>query len=178
MDTKENRYVSFIGKLSDSLNKVVKHLCLVGMASMTFVVLLGVVFRYILRMPLSWTEELSRYLMIWSASLAISIGIKEKGHVGLTILVDNAKSRFARTILETAIFFVTLVFLVIMTYYSILMVIEAKWQISQGLGITMVLPTLAIPVAMIIGLVQLIARYILDLSKTGPSNFEREIIDI
>ncbi len=178
MDTEENRIINVIGKLSGSLNKVVTHLCMVTMAGMTFVVLLGVVFRYIINMPLSWTEELSRYLMIWSASLAISIGIKEKGHVGLTVLIDKARSKILRNILETSVFFVTLVFLSIMIYYSIQMVAEAKWQISQGLGISMVLPTLAVPVAMIIGLVQLVARYILDLGKTGPADFEREIIDI
>jgi len=178
MDTKENGFIKLIRSGSDLLNKVVAQLCLVSMAGMTFVVLLGVVFRYVLRMPLSWTEELSRYLMIWAASLAISLGIKENSHVGLTILIDAAKSKVVRVILESAIFFVTLVFLVIMTYYSILMVIEAKWQISQGLGITMVLPTLAIPVSMIIGLVQLVSRYILDLGKSGNANFEREIIDI
>ena len=178
MDTKDKGFVKFISTLSELLNKVVIQLCLVTMASMTFVVLLGVFFRYVVRMPLTWTEELSRYLMIWSASLAISIGIKENGHVGLTVLVDSAKSKIVRTIYETIIFLVTLVFLVIMIYYSIQMVIEAKWQISQGLGITMVLPTLAVPVAMIIGLVQLVARYILDLGKGGNADFEREIIDI
>jgi TRAP-type C4-dicarboxylate transport system permease small subunit len=178
MDTKENSFLKLISSASDLLNKVVAQLCLVSMAGMTFVVLLGVVFRYVLRMPLSWTEELSRYLMIWAASLAISLGIKENSHVGLTVLLDTAKSKIVRVILETAIFFVTLVFLVIMIYYSIQMVIEAKWQISQGLGITMVLPTLAIPVSMIIGLVQLVSRYILTLGKSGTGDFEREIIDI
>ena len=178
MSTKENGFVNSIHTISDLLNKVVAQLCLVSMAGMTSIVLLGVVFRYILRMPLSWTEELSRYLMIWSASLAVSIGIKENGHVGLTILVDTAKSKIVRTIYETIIFLITMIFLVIMIYYSIQMVIEAKWQISQGLGITMVLPTLAIPVSMIIGLVQLVFRYILDLGKSGNTDFEREIIDI
>ena len=178
MDTKENRFINLIRTGSDLLNKVVTQLCLVSMAGMTIVVLLGVFFRYVVRMPLSWTEELSRYLMIWAASLAISLGIKGNDHVGLTILVDTAKSKFAKVILETAIFFVTLIFLVIMIYYSIQMVIEAKWQISQGLGITMVLPTLAIPVSMIIGLIQLVSRYILDLGKGGNVDFEKEIIDI
>ncbi len=178
MDTKENGFIKSIRTGSNLLNKVVEQLCLVSMASMTFVVLLGVFFRYILQMPLSWTEELSRYLMIWAASLAISLGIKGNDHVGLTILVDSAKSKIGRVILETLIFFITLIFLVIMIYYSIQMVIEAKWQISQGLGITMVLPTLAIPVSMIIGLVQLVSRYILDLGKGGNADFEREIIDI
>lgn len=178
MDAKEKGFINLISTISDLLNKVVTQLCLISMAGMTFVVLLGVVFRYILRMPLSWTEELSRYLMIWSASLAISLGIKGNDHVGLTILVDSAKSKIVRVILETLIFLITLIFLVIMIYYSIQMVIEAKWQISQGLGITMVLPTLAIPVAMIIGLIQLVSRYILDLGKGGNTDFEREIIDI
>lgn len=178
MDTKENGFIKLIRTGSDLLNKAVEQLCLVSMAGMTFVVLLGVLFRYVLRMPLSWTEELSRYLMIWAASLAVSLGIKENGHVGLTLLVDAAKSKIIRVILETAIFVITLIFLVIMIYYSIQMVIEAKWQISQGLGITMVLPTLAIPVSMIIGLIQLVSRYILDLGKAGPADFEREIIDI
>jgi TRAP-type C4-dicarboxylate transport system permease small subunit len=178
MDTKENGFINLIRTISDLLNKVVTQLCLVSMAGMTIVVLLGVFFRYVVRMPLSWTEELSRYLMIWAASLAISLGIKGNDHVGLTILVDTAKSKIAKVILETAIFFVTLIFLVIMIYYSIQMVIEAKWQISQGLGITMVLPTLAIPVSMIIGLIQLVSRYILDLGKGGNVDFEKEIIDI
>jgi len=178
MDTKNDGFVGFIKTSSNLLNKIVTHVCLISMAGMTFVVLLGVLFRYVLRMPLSWTEELSRYLMIWAATMAITIGIKEKGHVGLTLLLDTAKSKVLRVILETLVFLLTLIFLVIMSYYSIQMVIEAKWQISQGLGITMILPTLAIPVSMIIGIIQLIFRYILDLGRTGKTNFEKEIIDI
>jgi TRAP-type transport system small permease protein len=178
MNTKGNKFIKTIRTGSDWLNKIVEQLCLVSMAGMTVVVLLGVIFRYILQMPLSWTEELSRYLMIWAASLAISLGIKENSHVGLTVLVDTAKSKIVRVILETVIFLITLIFLVIMTYYSIQMVIEAKWQIAQGLGITMVLPTLAIPVSMSIGLIQLVSRFILDLGKSGNGDFEREIIDI
>ncbi len=178
MDTKEKGLIGVIRHSSEVLNRFISQLCLIFMAAMTFVVLLGVFFRYVVRMPLSWTEELSRYMMIWAASLAVSIGIKEKGHVGLTVLFDAAKSKAARAVLETIVFFVTLVFLVIMIYYSIQMVVEAKWQISQGLGITMVLPTLAIPVSMIVALVQLVLRYILDLNSSENTHFEKEIIDI
>lgn len=178
MGAEEKGLVVIIRKSSEVINNFISLLCLVFMAGMTFVVLLGVFFRYVLRMPLSWTEELSRYMMIWAASLAVSIGIKEKGHVGLTVLYDAAKSKGARIILETVVFLSTLVFLLIMVYYSLQMVVEAKWQISQGLGISMVLPTLAVPVSMIIALVQLVLRYVLDINSSGASRLEKEIIDI
>lgn len=173
--------MGFLGKvqsLTNLINKMVSHICLFTMAGMTIIVLLGVIFRYVFRTPLSWTEELSRYLMIWGASLAISIGIKEKGHVGLTIIMDKLKSRYLIIVLETIIFIATSAFLYVMFYYSIQMVQEAKWQISQGLGITMVLPSLAIPVSMGIAMIQLVLRYILDLGNPKDSEVEKEIIDI
>ncbi len=178
METKDKGFMDLIKKLSNLINIVVSQLCLYTMASMTIVVLLGVFFRYIVRLPLSWSEELSRYLMIWSASLAISIGIKEKGHVGLTIIMDRLKSRIFKSVLETLVFLITAVFLFVMIKYSIQMVIEAKWQYSQGLGITMVLPTLAIPVSMVIGIIQLVLRYIQDMCRPEESETEKEIIDI
>jgi len=178
MEIKEKGFLYQIQRLSDLLNKIVANLCLFSMAGMTIVVLLGVLFRYVFRFPLSWTEELSRYLMIWGAALAISIGIKEKSHVGLTILMDKLKSRVLRSILETVVFIITAFFLYVMIYYSVQMAQEAKWQFSQGLGITMVLPTLSIPVSMLIGMIQLVLRYILDLGKPENSENEKEIIDI
>jgi len=178
MEIKEKGFLYQIQRLSDLLNKIVANLCLFSMAGMTIVVLLGVLFRYVFRFPLSWTEELSRYLMIWGAALAISIGIKEKSHVGLTILMDKLKSRVLRSILETVVFIITAFFLYVMIYYSVQMTQEAKWQFSQGLGITMVLPTLSIPVSMLIGMIQLVLRYILDLGKPENSENEKEIIDI
>jgi TRAP-type C4-dicarboxylate transport system permease small subunit len=179
MDPKENKTIGALYKASEFLNKIVSHLCVVTIGGMTFVVLLGVLFRYVFRMPLSWSEELSRYLMIWAASLAISIGIRENEHVGLTVLLDSAKTKASRIFLGTIIFLVVLGFLIIMVYYSILMTIEAKYQISMGLGITMVLPSLAIPVSMGLAVIQLILTYVMDVSNGYAKVVnEKKIIDI
>jgi len=178
MKPDEKGYLGFVRRSSEVINKFISVLCLIFMSGMTFVVLLGVFFRYVLRMPLSWPEELSRYMMIWAASLAVSIGVQEKGHVGLTFLFDITKSRTIKIILESVIFLATCGFLAIMIYYSVLMVMNAKSQISQGLGITMVLPTLAIPVSMVVALIQLVLRYVLDVSSPGDIQLEKEVIDI
>lgn len=178
MEIERKGFLGKVQKLSNLLNIIVSQFCLYTMAGMTIIVLLGVLFRYVFRTPLSWTEELSRYLMIWSASMAVSIGIKEKGHVGLTVIIDKLSSKFLIAVLETIIFIVTLAFLCVMIYYSAQMVVESKWQISQGLGITMVLPTLAIPVSMGFAIIQLVLRYLLDLGNPLESETEKEIIDI
>ncbi|MEA5030762.1 MAG: TRAP transporter small permease [Sphaerochaeta sp.] len=179
MDSQENKVIGVLYKISEILNKIVNQLCVVTIGGMTAVVLLGVLFRYVLRMPLSWSEELSRYLMIWAATLAISIGVRDNEHVGLTVLLDAAKSKTIRIVLGSIIFVVILGFLSVMIYYSILMTVEAKWQFSMGLGITMVLPSLAIPVSMTLAIIQLVITHILNLSKGyAPVSQERKIIDI
>lgn len=156
---KNDKTMSPLERISESFNRIIQYACVISMGSMTIVVLLGVLFRYVFLSPLSWSEELSRYLMIWGASLAITIGIKEKEHVGLTIILDHARSKAVRIILNTIILLVSVLFLGFMIYFSILMTMEAKWQYTQGLGITMILPSLAIPVAMIAALIQLILNY-------------------
>lgn len=179
MNSQENKVIKVLFRTSEILNKIVNHLCVVTIGGMTAVVLLGVVFRYVFRIPLSWSEELSRYLMIWAATLAISIGIRENEHVGLTVLLDAAKSKTMRIILGSIIFLVVLGFLSVMVYYSTLMTIEAKWQLSMGLGISMVLPSLAIPVSMTLAIIQLVITHIINLSKGyAPASQERKIIDI
>lgn len=177
MNSENSGFIRFIHDISEKLNKLISQICVLTMAGMTIVVLLGVLFRYVFQSPLSWSEELSRYLMIWAAAMAVSIGVKDNEHVGLTVLLDNTKSRMMRSILGTMIFLVTFGFLSIMIYYSILMVQESQYQISQSLGISMVLPTLVLPIAMASAIVQLILGYIINLSS-GMKPVENKVIDI
>jgi TRAP-type C4-dicarboxylate transport system permease small subunit len=173
------KLIPVIRKVSDALNLLVGWLCALIFGTMTLVVLVGVFFRYVLDAPLSWPEEVSRYLMIWGASLAISLGIKADEHVGLTVLMDGLKSAVARTILRIFTYLVVMVFLVVLFHYSIQMVLDAKYMQTLSLGITMRLPYAAIPVAMVLSFIQLILVFIL---KTAGDDLEPsgviKIIDI
>ncbi len=44
---------------------------------------LQVVMRYVLNSPLSWPEELARYLMIWATFIGAALLVREDGHVRL-----------------------------------------------------------------------------------------------
>ena len=56
--------------------------CLLLIA-LVIVVLLQILYRYILAAPLSWSEEISRYLLVWISFFGAAVAIKHKGHFGL-----------------------------------------------------------------------------------------------
>jgi len=165
-------------KASAAIDRAVSALASVLFGAMTLVVLLGVFFRYVLNTPLSWTEETSRYLMIWGASVAVSIGIRENEHVGLTVLMDALKSRTLKRILATIVFLVVLSFLVLMLVYSAGMAKEARTRASTALGISMFLPTLAVPVAMALSAAQLVLAYVKQMGGSAGPKRDFTVIDI
>nr|WP_319486384.1 TRAP transporter small permease subunit [uncultured Cohaesibacter sp.] len=63
---------------------------------MTVVVLLQVVFRYGLVMPLSWTDELSRFLMIYMTYLCLPLIYLQDRNIAMTFLGDFLKPRRVR----------------------------------------------------------------------------------
>lgn len=60
--------------LGARLNRVVEWLCALILAVLILDVGVGVFGRYVIELPVTWTEELARYLMIWAALLAVSCG--------------------------------------------------------------------------------------------------------
>jgi len=174
----QNRFVSVAEKASDILDKAVGVFCALFFGVMTVVVLLGVFFRYVLNVPLSWVEETARYLMIWGASSAISLGIKSDEHVGLTILFDSLKSRFLRAALYTVITAIAFTFFAVLFAYSLSMVKDARYMQTQALGIAMAIPYLAVPVSMCFALAQLVLTYSIRIVRGPEKEQDLSIIDI
>ncbi|MCK4241822.1 MAG: TRAP transporter small permease subunit, partial [Candidatus Atribacteria bacterium] len=86
-----NLIISFV---TDGIRWIIAFL-LIGMV---ISVLLTVISRYIITISIPWTEELARYLMIWIAFLAGSLGLKKGVHVGIVFLVRKTSPRIKRYI--------------------------------------------------------------------------------
>jgi len=171
-------FIAAVEKVSLVFDKAVGALCAVFFGTMTIVVLTGVFFRYVLNWPLSWVEESARYLMIWGASSAISLGIKSEEHVGLTILLDSLKSRFLKGLLYSVITVLVFLFFAVLFLYSMQMVNDARTMQTQALGVTMAIPYFAIPVSMLFALIQLILVYVIKINRGTAPKQEPVIIDI
>nr|WP_321455715.1 TRAP transporter small permease subunit [uncultured Cohaesibacter sp.] len=69
------------------------------LAVMTAIVLLQVIFRYGLVLPLSWTDELSRFLMIYMAYLCLPLIYLQDKNIAMTFLLEFIKEKRFRHLL-------------------------------------------------------------------------------
>jgi TRAP-type C4-dicarboxylate transport system permease small subunit len=141
-------------QLSGVLRRCTETAIMVLMAFLVVVVVASVVFRYILLSPLSWSEEVGRYVMIWLGFLAASIAMRQGLHVGVDFVVQWVRPGVAawlRGLARGA----TAGFLLIVMGYGFFLVTNLWDQWSPVMGIRMTWPYLAIPVGSLLMLIQM-----------------------
>ncbi len=85
-----------------SLSNVLIHgAAVLLLLSMLVTVFLGVVFRS-LNSPLTWTDEMAQYLLVWTAFVGWIIVGNRGSHIRITVLIDRLKG-LARRIAEAFI---------------------------------------------------------------------------
>lgn len=72
----------------------------------------GVVSRYLLHKPLTWTDELASLMFLWLAMLGAVIALRRSSHMRMTALVDIASPR-TRALLELVAIVTALAFLLL-----------------------------------------------------------------
>ena len=82
-----------LGRINDFFVKLAKRLCIYLLAVMTAIVLTGVFFRYVLNNAIPWTEEVSKFLMIWMALMGAPVGLQMGTHVGIEALKNALRGR-------------------------------------------------------------------------------------
>lgn len=83
-------------RLSAWLDLTVQHVCVALAVLLVLDVWLGVVVRYALPLPITFMEEVARYLMIWMALLAVSSGIAHREHIGVEFVFSRMPGRVRR----------------------------------------------------------------------------------
>lgn len=63
-----------------------EYIVVVCLGTMSVLIFAQVFLRYVMENSLSWSEELSRYLLIWMVNVGISYAVKKKTHVRITAL--------------------------------------------------------------------------------------------
>jgi len=128
------------------LNWLVERICALLVGMMVVVIWFEVVERYFLHWGLTWTEEFSRYVMIWVALLAVSCGAYYREHIGLD-LVNRFLPQRAAKVLMIGLDIVSLAFFIFLTWYGIDMTRAGGSQYATIFGMTMLVPFAAVPVS-------------------------------
>ncbi len=116
------------------------------LVAMTLTVFSQVIARYIFEAPLSWSEELARFILIWLSMLSAAYAFKTKSHFALTILVSKLPDNHQK-ITSFCINIIVSIFFLIICYYSVIFVHSVNGHIAPALQISMQIPYSSIIVA-------------------------------
>ena len=164
-----------LSRMSNRLNSVTEAVCCIFLLAMTLTVALQVIFRYLLGAALTWSEEFSRYGLVWITFLGGSIAVKRGAHMGVEVLV-NALSPKARKIVELFTLLTIMGFLVVATVKGIQLALFNMNQHSPAMGVPMGAVYLAIPVGCLIMLVHA-SEELTSLFRASPPAEPGEAID-
>lgn len=120
--------------------------CLAGVTFLTFS---QVVSRYVLRSPLTWSEELASYLFVWLTALGGAAAVHLGAHYGFSLLIDRLHPLVRRPMLFAA-GLVTLAVCLTLAWLGMIWTLEAK-NVSSALRWPMSWFYAAIPVAAALG---------------------------
>lgn len=131
-----------IEKIADCVVFALVTLAASVMVASTF---LQVFFRYLVRSPLYWSEELGRYCFVYLVFVGGAWAGKNASHLGVDYLVSKLPARFSRFI-DIVIDLLVMAFSVVVMAVSMRVVPVNMRQLSPALEIPMGLVYLAIPV--------------------------------
>ncbi len=136
-------------KLISMVDHVLSWTLIIAMLSILLAVVWQVISRYLLSDPASFTEELSRFLLIWIGILGAAFAYRKKAHLGFNMLVERQSATTQRWLL-TAVEAVVIVFSASTLVYGgnelVALTLDLN-QISASLGIKMGLIYSVLPIA-------------------------------
>jgi TRAP-type C4-dicarboxylate transport system permease small subunit len=145
----------FFSKLSNILDRAMIGMVFLLVATMVIVTTLQVVFRVFFN-ALSWSEELSRYLLVWGTFFGATLAYKRSNHIAVTFIIDLLPGK-VRTGFRILSYILSLVFFAIIAYQGAKMIQLQVFQISPAMSLPMKHVYLSIPLSLLIMIVHALA---------------------
>lgn len=123
-----------------------------------------VLFRYVFKWSLAWTEELAIFLFIWLAALASAYAFKTRSHFAIRFLVNRLGKNMQKTIGSVVVLIISL-FLIIFTWKAVEYTIRMSGQVAPSTGLSMAVPYSSAIVGGVLMLYYVIKNRLVDLRK-------------
>ena len=118
------------------------------MAAMVVVISAQVWYRFVLNNPLSWSEEVGRYLFVWISFIGAGAGVRYQVHLGIDLMEKVLPPRVYRWTVILVNLMIQ-VFLLVIIYWGFKILGIIKFQQSPSMHISMRYPYMAVPVGAI-----------------------------
>ncbi len=143
--------MKLIYSIDKIINQILKAVVVIMLSVMSIVVFAQVIFR-IMHLSIPWSEELSKYLLIWSTFLGSALCIRRKSLVGLEFFL-NSMTKKNQKILQTVLNLIVCAMLLFLIRVGFWSVRQVWFQITPVLKQSMGLMYASIPVGSVFMLI-------------------------
>jgi len=142
------KIINVLNSLSDSLDWFISRVVFILIAGLVITTTMQVVCRVFFS-ALTWSEELSRYLLVWITFYAATMAYKRGNHITITFAVDLFKPK-VKIVFTVLAYLLSMFFLVTIINYGWAMIKMQVFQISPALSIPMQYVYSTIPISLVI----------------------------
>ncbi len=136
--------MSSVLKIIDQINKFLLILMGIFMGIMSVVIIFQVFSRFFLGFPLPWSEELARFLMIYTVFIGAALALRQQKLISIEVIAENISAR-ARRILKTTANAIGIVFFIILFLKGIEVTSQVYGQVSAAMRLPMSYAYAALP---------------------------------
>jgi len=129
---------------------------------MTGIVFVQVILRYVFLSPLSWIEELARYLLVWISCFGAAYGVRKGEHIAVMFL-NNMFKGYMKSALTILIHILVIIFFMVCFIKGIGLSIRQWNVVTPALQIPRTLPYSGIPISFAIMLLFGLELFITDI---------------
>lgn len=139
----------WLNALSNGLQRLIEVAVFLLFVAMVVLVFAQVYTRFLTNNSLTWSEELSRFLMVWMVFLGSALTFHKGGHITVDNLVKTLPSR-VKPIVEMAACLLMLLFLLVLVWGATTVLPTTALQKSPANNIVMAYVYAAIPLSAVL----------------------------
>lgn len=151
-------FLQVVQRVSAALDRFCRLGLFLTIAAMTVVITLQIIFRVFFT-ALSWSEELSRYLLVWSSFIGAAVALKKGAHISISFLVDRLAPRQQKIVRVLASALMAIFFLVAIGYSALLIKLQV-FQTSPAMGLKMRYVYTIMPISFTIMLIHVLCEFL------------------
>ncbi|MBP1930143.1 TRAP transporter small permease [Ammoniphilus resinae] len=156
--------LKFYIHIMDLLNKGLGYLLAIMLAIMTIVIFAQVFCRYVLGDSLLWSEELSRYIMVWGVFIGSALAVRYHSLISLEVLPQRLPKNVANH-LRKVVYLVVVVFCYYLFTNGMEMTQQVTMQKSAALRLSMAIPYSSVPIGTLLIFLNTVVVFIESLWK-------------
>jgi TRAP-type C4-dicarboxylate transport system permease small subunit len=134
-----------LARFNDGLLLACRYLIIAIVAALAVILISAVFYRYALNNAIAWSEEGSKYLMVWLTFVGAPIALRHAGHINIDLLIKLFAPR-GRQVFYLFIHLVIIATMGILLWKGVVFAQMGARQVASSFNFSMVWMYIAVPI--------------------------------